>query len=100
MISREDHKFLDQPENVGKQNKTNPGLSRTPTMPNTELITCSRIYIDGLFVSNFCTSEKALERDKFMSPEEAKEFGLIDRVLSHPPRTDNSLPTDDTAESS
>ena len=44
MISQEDHKFLDQPENVGKQNKTNPGLSRTPTMPNTELITCSRIY--------------------------------------------------------
>ncbi|XP_022798193.1 uncharacterized protein LOC111336376 [Stylophora pistillata] len=44
--------------------------------------------------------EKALERDKFMSPEEAKEFGLIDRVLSHPPPTDNTLPTDDPAESS
>ena len=26
-----------------------------------------------------------LERDKFMSPEEAKEFGLVDRVLSNAP---------------
>ena len=31
-----------------------------------------------------------LERDCFMSPEEAKTFGLIDTVLEHPP-----LPTDD-----
>ena len=29
--------------------------------------------------------EEALERDNFLSPEEAKEFRLIDRVLSHPP---------------
>lgn len=26
-----------------------------------------------------------MERDKFMSPEEAKEMGLIDSVLEHPP---------------
>ena len=25
--------------------------------------------------------KKALERDNFMSPEEAKEFGLIDKVV-------------------
>jgi ATP-dependent Clp protease protease subunit len=30
-----------------------------------------------------------LERDKFMSPEEAKEFGLIDRVLSSAPSFDD-----------
>ena len=30
-------------------------------------------------------TEKVLERDKFMSPDEARDFGLIDRVLSHPP---------------
>jgi ATP-dependent Clp protease protease subunit len=32
--------------------------------------------------------EDAMERDKFMSPEEAKEFGLIDNVIVH--RSDNS----------
>lgn len=25
-----------------------------------------------------------MERDNFMSPVEAKEFGLIDKVLAHP----------------
>ena len=34
-----------------------------------------------------------------MSPEEAKDFGLIDRVLSHPPPTEQTLPTDGTADS-
>ncbi|KAK7585839.1 hypothetical protein V9T40_000018 [Parthenolecanium corni] len=29
--------------------------------------------------------ETAMERDKFMSPVEAKEFGLIDLILEHPP---------------
>lgn len=29
--------------------------------------------------------ERDMERDKFMSPEEAKAFGLIDRVLEKPP---------------
>lgn len=47
----------------------------------------------------FRTSEKGLERDKFMSPEEAKDFGLIDRVLSHPPPTEQTPPTDDIADS-
>lgn len=28
--------------------------------------------------------EQSMERDKFMSPKEAKEFGLIDNVLTHP----------------
>ena len=33
--------------------------------------------------------EAALERDKFLSPQEAKEFGLIDEVvLNRPPRDD------------
>ena len=26
-----------------------------------------------------------MERDRFMSPEEAMKFGLIDKVLEHPP---------------
>lgn len=28
---------------------------------------------------------KRMERDSFMSPEEAKQFGLIDQILEHPP---------------
>lgn len=31
------------------------------------------------------TIESSMERDKFMSPLEAKEFGLIDNVLAQPP---------------
>ena len=26
-----------------------------------------------------------MERDRFLSPEEAMSFGLIDKVLEHPP---------------
>ncbi|XP_023211092.1 ATP-dependent Clp protease proteolytic subunit-like isoform X1 [Centruroides sculpturatus] len=29
--------------------------------------------------------EESMERDRFMNPEQAKEFGLIDTVLAHPP---------------
>ncbi|XP_054720069.1 ATP-dependent Clp protease proteolytic subunit-like [Uloborus diversus] len=29
--------------------------------------------------------EQSMERDRFMNPEQAKEFGLIDAVLSRPP---------------
>lgn len=32
----------------------------------------------------FCT-ESSMERDKFMSPTDAKEFGIIDKILDHPP---------------
>lgn len=33
----------------------------------------------------FYFSEQNMERDNFMTPEKAKEFGLIDAVLSRPP---------------
>ncbi len=37
--------------------------------------------------------EQALERDKFLSPDEAKAFGLIDEVVvSRPPRADDAKP--------
>ena len=29
--------------------------------------------------------EEAMERDRFMTPQEAKEFGLIDHVVEHRP---------------
>uniref|UniRef100_H2Z7U9 ATP-dependent Clp protease proteolytic subunit n=1 Tax=Ciona savignyi TaxID=51511 RepID=H2Z7U9_CIOSA len=35
---------------------------------------------------DFETIEKALDRDNFMDPYEAKEFGLIDNVLEHKPK--------------
>lgn len=27
-----------------------------------------------------------MERDKFMNPQESKEFGLIDKILDQPPK--------------
>lgn len=44
------------------------------------------------------TIEENMERDKFMSPTEAKEFGLIDTVLTRPAKTQESSTT--TVESS
>lgn len=38
--------------------------------------------------------EQAMERDKFMNPLEAKEFGILDLVLEHPP-----MPTNETEQS-
>lgn len=32
--------------------------------------------------------ESNMERDKFLSPSEAKEFGIIDKILDHPPKFD------------
>jgi len=33
--------------------------------------------------------EDAMERDRFMTPQEAKEFGLVDEVIAERPRTDD-----------
>merc|ERR1719244_473998 len=35
------------------------------------------------------TIHETLERDKFMSPEQALEFGLIDKISEHPPKPSN-----------
>jgi len=44
----------------------------------------NEIYVDhtGQDIKNV---EEALERDKFLSPVEAKDFGLIDEVVTHRP---------------
>jgi len=34
-----------------------------------------------------------MERDKFMSPTEAKIFGLVDEVLQHPPKYNEHSPS-------
>lgn len=39
--------------------------------------------------------EGSMERDKFMSPTEAKVFGLIDKILEHPPKHENSASSSD-----
>ena len=35
---------------------------------------------------------ESLERDKFMDPTEALEFGLIDKILEHPPKPGSAAP--------
>lgn len=37
-------------------------------------------------------SESAMERDRYMSPMEAQDFGLIDKVLVHPPQAGQDEP--------
>ncbi len=44
--------------------------------------TLNKIYANATG-KNIQTIEKAMDRDNFMSPEEAKEFGLIDKVVTH-----------------
>lgn len=36
-----------------------------------------------LFHKNYIAA-KSVERDNFMSPTQAKQFGIIDKVLAHP----------------
>ncbi|XP_034047151.1 LOW QUALITY PROTEIN: ATP-dependent Clp protease proteolytic subunit, mitochondrial [Thalassophryne amazonica] len=38
------------------------------------------------------TIEAVMERDRYMSPMEAQDFGIIDRVLVHPPRAGQDEP--------
>jgi len=40
--------------------------------------------------------EQAMERDKFMNPSEAKDFGILDLVLEHPPLPTNETDTSQT----
>jgi len=57
------------------------------------------LFVQSFIIQLFFSAEKALERDKFMSPDEARDFGLIDRVLSHPPPMDNTSSSNGTADS-
>lgn len=45
---------------------------------------CVVHFVTGLFC--FWFAESSMERDKFMSPVDAKEFGIIDKILDHPPK--------------
>ena len=52
----------------------------------------NNIYVDHTG-QELSVIEDAMERDRFLNPEEAKEFGLIDEVITSRP-----LPEDSTAE--
>ena len=49
----------------------------------------NKIYVDHTGQS-IDAIEEAMERDRFMSPEEAKEFGLIDEVVTSRPTPDGA----------
>lgn len=41
---------------------------------------------------SFQPLEGVMERDRYMSPMEAQDFGIIDRVLVHPPQAGQDEP--------
>ncbi|XP_020286082.1 ATP-dependent Clp protease proteolytic subunit, mitochondrial [Pseudomyrmex gracilis] len=43
--------------------------------------------------------EKCMERDNYMSPTEAKEFGLIDKILAHPMQDETTKDATEKTES-
>lgn len=53
-----------------------------------------RARLNAIFVKHTKQSlsviETAVERDRFMSPEEAKEFGIVDEVILNRPRTEDN----------
>lgn len=40
-----------------------------------------------------------MERDRFMGPQQALEYGLIDKVLDHPPQASDKTEDKDTSSS-
>ena len=52
----------------------------------------TRARLNAIYVKHtgqtLAAIEAAVERDRFMSPEEAKTFGLIDQVMTHRPSPD------------
>lgn len=42
-------------------------------------------FMSSILDKKIETIEANMERDRFMSPLEAKDFGLLDKVLEHPP---------------
>lgn len=54
-----------------------------------------RARLNAIFVKHTKQSlsviETAVERDRFMSPDEAKEFGIVDEVIVNRPRTEENV---------
>jgi ATP-dependent Clp protease, protease subunit len=62
-------------------------------------ILSTRARLNEIFVRHTGRSlkeiESAMERDKFMAPEEAREFGIIDQVVEKRPPRDDAAKTGD-----
>jgi len=62
----------------------------TDILIQAEEITNLKKQLNQIYVKHtgqtFETIEATLERDKFMNPQQAVEFGLIDKILEHPPK--------------
>ena len=56
-------------------------------------ILASRARLNDIYATHtgqdIKTIEEAMERDRFLSPDEAKEFGIIDEVVSDRPQVDD-----------
>lgn len=48
--------------------------------------------IPRLLPHTLLSPESAMERDRYMSPMEAQEFGILDKVLVHPPQDGEDEP--------
>lgn len=59
----------------------------------TGLVGLDSVINECSFLSSFpAFLESVMERDRYMSPMEAQDFGLIDRVLVHPPQAGQDEP--------
>ena len=62
----------------------------TDILIQAEEISKIKRQINGLYVKHTTRDlayvEASMERDKFMDPKEALEFGIIDKILEHPPK--------------
>merc|ERR1719462_546885 len=62
----------------------------TDILIQAEEITNLKRQLNQIYVKHtgqtYDTIESSLERDKFMSPQQALDFGLIDKILEHPPK--------------
>ncbi|XP_023328881.1 ATP-dependent Clp protease proteolytic subunit, mitochondrial [Eurytemora carolleeae] len=62
----------------------------TDILIQAEEITNLKRQLNNIYVKHtgqtYDMIESSLERDKFMNPQQALEFGLIDKILEHPPK--------------
>jgi len=70
----------------------------TDILIQAEEITNLKRQLNQIYVKHtgqtFDNIEASLERDKFMNPQQAVEFGLIDTVLEHPPKGGEAVETE------
>lgn len=50
------------------------------------------LYLTKVMLKHVTFTEAIMERDRYMSPVEAQEFGILDKVLVHPPHDGEDEP--------